>query len=91
MGPTSEAIAHFVHGGVTVFFIVWAWLIWPLRKQSNMMRMLFLNMLYFAFCNVKDLIFLVDGYWESLFWSGQSVCIEHPILKAVLKYLSDIL
>ena len=76
MGPTSEAIAHFVHGGVTVFFLTWTWLLWPLRKQSNMMYMLFLNMLYWAFCNVKDLIFLVDGYWESLFWSGISVTID---------------
>lgn len=76
MGPTAEAFAHFVHGGVTVFFIVWTWLIWPLRKQSNMMYMLLLNMAYFAFCNVKDLIFLVDGYWESLYWSGISVTID---------------
>lgn len=90
MGPTSEAIAHFVHGGVTVFFIVWAWLIWPLRKQSNMMYMLFLNMLYFAFCNVKDLIFLVDGYWESLFWSGISVTIDLLYVPIVSNFFIEV-
>ena len=76
MGPTYEALAHFVHGGVTVFFITWTWLLWPLRKQNNMMYMLWMNMVYWAFCNLKDLIFLVDGYWESLFWSGISVTID---------------
>lgn len=76
MGPTYEAIAHFVHGGVTVFFLTWSWLLWPMRRQSNMMYMLFLNMAYFAFCNLKDLIFLVDGYWEDMFYSGISVTID---------------
>lgn len=76
MGPTAEAIAHFVHGGVTVFFIVWTWLLWPSRQQSNMMYMLFLNMLYWAFCNVKDLIFLVDGFWEDWYLSGISITLD---------------
>lgn len=90
MGPTAEAIAHFVHGGVTVFFIVWTWLLWPQRKQSNMMYMLFLNMLYFAFCNVKDLIFLVDGYWESLFWSGISVTIDLMYVPIVSNFFIEV-
>lgn len=90
MGPTWEAVAHFVHGGVTVFFIVWSWLLWPLRKQSNMMFMLFLNMLYFAFCNVKDLIFLVDGYWESLYWSGISVTIDLLYVPIVSNFFIEV-
>lgn len=90
MGPTAEAFAHFVHGGVTVFFIVWAWLIWPMRKQNNMMYMLFLNMLYFAFCNVKDLIFLVDGYWESLYWSGISVTVDLLYVPIVSNFFIEV-
>lgn len=90
MGPTAEALAHFVHGGVTVFFIVWTWLIWPLRKQSNMMYMLLLNMAYFAFCNVKDLIFLVDGYWESLYWSGISVTIDLLYVPIVSNFFIEV-
>lgn len=90
MGPTAEAFAHFVHGGVTVFFIVWTWLLWPLRKQSNMMFMLLLNMAYFAFCNVKDLIFLVDGYWESLYWSGISVTIDLLYVPIVSNFFIEV-
>lgn len=90
MGPTWEAVAHFVHGGVTVFFIVWSWLLWPLRKQSNMMFMLFLNMLYFAFCNVKDLIFLVDGYWKSLYWSRVSVTIDLLYVPIVFNFFIEV-
>ena len=90
MGPTYEAIAHFVHGGVTVFFIMWTWLLWPLRKQSNMMYMLFLNMAYCAFCNLKDMFFLVDGYWESLFWSGVSVTIDLLYVPILLNFLIEV-
>lgn len=90
MGPTAEAIAHFVHGGVTVFFIVWTCLIWPQKKQSNMMYMLFLNMLYWAFCNVKDVLFLVDGYWEDLFWSGISVTIDLLYVPIVSNFFIEV-
>ena len=90
MGPTAEAVAHFVHGGVTVFFVVWSMLLWPQRKQSNMMYMLFLNMLYFAFCNIKDVIFLVDGYWEDLFWSGVSVTIDLLYVPIVSNFFIEV-
>ena len=90
MGPTAEAIAHFVHGGVTVFFIIWTCLLWPQRKQSNMMYMLFLNMLYWAFCNLKDIIFLVDGYWEDLFWSGVSVTIDLLYIPIVSNFFIEV-
>lgn len=90
MGPTYEALAHFVHGGVTVFFLIWSWLLWPLRKQNNMMYMLFLNMLYIAFCNVKDLVFLVDGYWENLFLSGISVTIDLLYVPIVSNFFIEV-
>lgn len=90
MGPTAEAIAHYVHGGVTVFFIIWAWLLWPQRKKNNMMYMLFLNMLYFAFCNVKDIIFLVDGYWENFFLSGISVTLDLLYIPIVSNFFIEV-
>lgn len=90
MGPTSEAIAHFVHGGVTVFFLAWAYMIWPLRKQNKMMNMLFVNMLCLGFCNVKDMIFLADGYWESFFWSGVSVTMDLLYIPIVSNFFLEI-
>lgn len=90
MGPTAEALAHYVHGGVTVFFIIWTWLLWSQRKQSNMMYMLFLNMAYWAFCNIKDLIFLVDGYWENFFWSGVSVTIDLLYVPIVSNFFIEV-
>ena len=90
MGQTSEAFAHFVHGGVTVFFLAWAYMIWPLRKQNKMMNMLFLNMLCFGFCNLKDIIFLIDGYWESFFWSGVSVTMDLLYIPIVSNFFLEI-
>lgn len=76
MGPTSEAIAHYVHGGATVFFVIWSFLLWPQRKQTNMMYMLFVNMAWLAFCNLKDVVFLVDGLWENQYLTGISVTVD---------------
>lgn len=76
MGPTSEAVAHFVHGGATIFFIVWSILLYQQRKQSNMMYMLWVNMLWLAICNLKDMVFLVDGLWEDPYLTGISVTVD---------------
>ena len=90
MGPTYEAIAHFVHGGVTVFFVTWTWLLWPMRKQSNMMYMLFFNMLYFAFCNIKDIVLLFDGLWFDPYLSGLSVTIDLLYLPIMANFFLEV-
>lgn len=73
MGPTYEAFAHFAHGGATVFFMVFSVFTWPMRKQNRMMYLLFLNMLYLAFCNCKDMVFLFGDLWYDPYVTGLSV------------------
>ena len=73
MGPTYEAFAHFAHGGVTGFFLICTFFLWPLRKQNRMMYLLFLNMLYLAFCNCKDVVFLFEDLWYDQYLTGLSV------------------
>jgi AraC-like DNA-binding protein len=76
MGPTAEAISHFVHGTVTAYFLTWTIFIWNHRKQSNMMYMLFVCMLYISFCNVKEIAFLFKGLADNFFWNGLSLSID---------------
>ena len=39
---TVEALAHEIRGGITIFCIIWSFLLFPARKQSRMMQLLFI-------------------------------------------------
>ena len=90
MGPTAESIAHFIHGVVTAYFFTWTIFIWNLRKQSNMMYMLFLCMAYIAFCLVKDMVFLVDGLSEDFFWSGLSLTVDIIAVPLAMNFFVEV-
>lgn len=76
MGPTWEALARFLHGASTVFFVTWSVLLWPQRNQNNIMRLLMANMMFLAFCDLKDIVFLFDGMWENVYLTGISVTVD---------------
>lgn len=90
MGPTAESIAHFVHGVVAAYFLTWTIFIWNLRKQSNMMYMLFLTMAYIAFCILKETVFLVEGMTENFFWSGLSLTVDIVAVPLVVSFFIEL-
>ena len=59
---TIEALAHSLRGCVTMFFLFWCFKLYPFRRRSRMMELLFICTLYTAFCHLKDVIFLVDAW-----------------------------
>ena len=91
MGPTAEAIAHFIHGVVTAYFLTWTVFIWNLKEQSRMMHMLFLTMAYISFCAVKEMVFLVDGLSDSFFWSGLSLTLDIVVVPLVVNFFLEVL
>lgn len=76
MNNTCEALAHYTHGCATVFFIIWSFRLWGKRKESRLIMLLFMNMAYLAFCNLKDIIFLFDDLWYDSYLTGISVTID---------------
>lgn len=76
MGPTAEAISNFIHGVVTAYFCTWTIFIWKLRKQSNMMNMLFICLAYIAFCCVKDSISLFESLHNNTYLAGLSFTVD---------------
>ncbi|MBR5499751.1 MAG: helix-turn-helix transcriptional regulator [Bacteroidales bacterium] len=91
MGPTAEALSHFIHGVVTAYFLTWTVFIWNLKDQSRMMYMLFLTMAYIAFCAVKEMVFLVDGLTDSFFWSGLSLTLDILVIPLVVNFFFEVL
>lgn len=62
---TVEAFAHELRGCVTMFFLFWSFKLYPFRRRSRMMDLLFICTLYTAFCYLKDVIFLVEEWKNS--------------------------
>lgn len=91
MGTTAEAIAHYMHGAATVFFLVWTFRIFPSRKKNNMLMMLFFNLAFLALCNLRDMIFLFNGMWENPYVSGLTVTMDMIFIPLLCCYFFEVL
>ena len=90
MGHTAEAIAHFVHGAVTAYFLTWTVFIWKLRKQSNMMFLLFVCMAYIALCEVKEMFILVNGLEDNFYLLGLSFAINIAGVPLIASFFAEV-
>lgn len=61
----SENIAHFTHGMASMFFIVIASHLYWQQNKSRLLRFLFFEMIFFAFIELKDMVYLIDGIWHT--------------------------
>ncbi|MGN0191745.1 MAG: helix-turn-helix domain-containing protein [Candidatus Cryptobacteroides sp.] len=64
---TIEALAHETRGAVTLFCIFWSVLLFPERKRSRMMKLLFISTLWLTFTYLKDAVFLIESVKYSVF------------------------
>ena len=64
---TVEAFAHEIRGGITIFCIIWSFLLVPTRKQSRMMQLLFISSLWLSLSYLKDTVFIIEGIKNSVF------------------------
>ena len=55
-----EAFAHYIHGMTTMFFILWALIIYHSRHNNSMMKMMAMAVCYIAFGYTKDMVFLFN-------------------------------
>ena len=90
MGPTAEAISNFIHGVATTYFCTWAAFIWKLRKQSNMMNMLFICLAYIAFCCVKDSISLFESLHNNTYLAGLSFTVDLAGIPLLASFFGEV-
>ena len=90
MGHTAEAIAHFVHGAVTAYFLTWTVFIWKLRKQSNMMFLLFVCMAYISFCQLKEVFVLFSSIEDNFYLQGLSFAINIAGVPLVASFFAEV-
>ena len=90
MGPTAEAISNFIHGVVTAYFCTWTIFIWKLRKQSNMMNMLFICLAYIAFCCMKDSISLFESLHNNTYLAGLSFTVDLAGIPLMASFFAEV-
>ena len=90
MGHTAEAIAHFVHGAVTAYFLTWTVFIWKLRKQSNMMFLLFVCMAYISFCQLKEVFVLFSSIEDNFYLQGLSFTINIAAVPLIASFFAEV-
>ena len=59
-----EAFAHYIHGMTTMFFILWALIIYHSRHNNSMMKMMAMAVCYIAFGYTKDMVFLFTPWMK---------------------------
>lgn len=72
----SENLAHFTHGAALMFFISLCVRIYPLRKENNLMRILFFSMALMVFLELKDIVYLIEGVWYDSYLSKLCMCVD---------------
>ena len=64
---TVEALAHEIRGGITIFCIIWSFLLFPARKQSRMVQLLFISTLWLSLSYLKDTVFIFEAVKNNIF------------------------
>ena len=64
---TIEAFAHYMRGVVTLFFLFWCIRLYRSSRRSRMIRWLFVSTLYILLSHLKDVVFLVNEWKNSIF------------------------
>ena len=84
MGVFFENLAHFTHGITFGFFLMAAVLLKLLGKEGRLFRFLFLEMLFWTFIQLKDVGYLVPGYWDNDYISNINLSIDHWCVPATM-------
>lgn len=72
----AEAFAHFCHGMASLFFLMRAVRLFPLRRRNGRFMMLFLSTACMAFIELKDIIYMADEEWLSAYAAWISVLVD---------------
>lgn len=62
---TLEALAHYVRGAATLFFLMWCFKLHRYIRRKRMMRVLFTGTVGLVVCYSLDMVFLVEE-WKNL-------------------------
>ena len=91
METFSENIAHFTHGMVFMFFIfVAAHLYWQ-QNTSRLLWFLFYEAIFYAFIELKDIAYLIEGVWYTRYLTYIFLSIDMWIIPFTMLFLFELM
>ncbi len=87
----AENLAHFVHGAAFMFFVSTSARLYPLRNRDNMMRILFVSMIFIAFLELKDICFLIPGVWADSYVSDLVMGVDMLYVPVMALFMFEVI
>lgn len=87
---TLEAIAHYIRGASTLFFIFWSFILRRYRHRSRMMRLLHLTAVILAVCYLKDGVFLVFEWKNSTYLNDLAGIMDMVYLPVMSSFFLEV-
>lgn len=91
METFPENIAHFTHGMAFMFFIfVGAHLYWQ-QNKSRLLWFLFYEVIFFAFIEMKDMVYLIEGVWYTDYLTRILLSLDMWIIPFTMLFLFELM
>lgn len=91
MGTFPENIAHFTHGMAFMFFIfAGAHLYWQ-QNKDRLLWFLFYEVIFFAFIEMKDMVYLIEDVWYTDYLTRISLSIDMWIIPFTMLFLFELM
>lgn len=91
MSPFFENLAHFAHGAAFMFFLYAAVQLFGLKKKNRVLQFLFWEMVFMAFLELKDIVYLIPGVWDSDYISNLNLTLDMWYVPMTALFLLEIL
>ncbi len=91
MSLLSQNIAHFTNGMACMFFILVTIQLYKYKNRSHLMSFFFWEMLFFAFIELKNVIYLIDGIWENEYISNISLIIDMCTVPVTMMFMFELI
>lgn len=87
---TLEALAHFMRGATTMFFLFWSVILWKYRRRNRMMRLLNLSSVLLAICYLKDTVFLFYDWKYSEYLNDLAGIIDMIYIPVIARFFLEV-
>ena len=87
---TLEALAHFMRGATTMFFLFWSVILWKYRRRNRMMRLLQFSSILLAVCYLKDMVFLLHDWKYSEYLNNMAGIIDMIYLPVIARFFLEV-
>ena len=87
---TLEALAHFMRGATTMFFLFWSVILWKYRRRNRMMRLLNLSSVLLAICYLKDTVFLLYDWKYSEYLNDLAGIIDMIYIPVIARFFLEV-